>query len=257
MISTFASYANTSRNMERDLQRVASQPQQQREISYFRDRIGSIKTVDDFIGDRRVFAFAMRAFGLDDMTYAKAFMAKVLREGHNEPGAFVNGLTDPRYLAFAETFDFASFGKAATSFTKANQGTIDRYIRQTLEQQVGSDNQGARLALYFERVAPTVTSFYGILADPALAEVARTAFSIPAATAAIDIEKQAALLASKFDIADLRDPEKLPKMLERFSALWDVKNPATTTQSGIGLLFGNQSSAGVGVDAMLQILARK
>ena len=65
-----------------------------------------------------------------------------------------NTLTDPRYLEFASTYDFDRYGSIATTFTKARQGTVDKYLRQTLEENEGAKNEGVRLALYFERKAP-------------------------------------------------------------------------------------------------------
>ena len=66
-------------------------------------------------------------------------------------------------------------GETATTYNRAQQPAIDKYMRQTLEENAGEQNEGVRLALYFERKAPTLTSFYEVLADPALAKVVRTA----------------------------------------------------------------------------------
>ena len=82
-----------------------------------------------------------------------------------------------------------------------------------------------RLALYFERKAPGLTSFYQVLADPALAQVVRTALGLPDSFASADIDKQVALFESKIDIADLKDPEKLSKFMQRFTSLWEIIEP--------------------------------
>jgi hypothetical protein len=97
----------------------------------------------------------MKAHGLGDMTYAKAFMEKVLEEGVDAI-SFANSLSDKRYAEFAKTFNFKAFGEATTSFTKTQQGVVDKYLRQTLEEQAGDENQGVRLALYFQRKAETI-----------------------------------------------------------------------------------------------------
>jgi hypothetical protein len=109
------------------------------------------------------------------MSYAKAFMRKVLTEGTDDESAFANQLADTKYRDFAEAFNFARHGETATIFSSAQQGTVDKYHRLTLEEEAGADNTGVRLALYFERNAPELTSAYGILADNALADVVRTA----------------------------------------------------------------------------------
>ena len=98
-------------------------------------------------------------------------------------------------------------------------------MRQTLEENAGKDNEGVRLALYFERKAPELTSFYQVLADPALAKVVRTLLSLPDSFATADVDKQVKLFESKLDIEDFSDPEALGKLMTRFTSLWEVNNP--------------------------------
>lgn len=253
MLSTLASYRVMSTDMTSALQRVSEQPMPAREIEYFSENIQNIKSVDEFIEDDRIFSFAMQAFGLSDMTYAKAFMAKVLNEGVAADDSFANSLSDTRYQDFADTFNFESFGTAATSFTKANEGTVEKYIRQTLETQAGDSNEGVRLALYFQRKASDIGSYLEILADPAIAQVVRTSLSIDGVTATLDLDKQVALIASKFDLEDFQDPAKVEEFLERFSSIWDVTNSTNTAASSAGLLFGNSAQFGIAEDVMLQI----
>lgn len=253
MLSTLASYRVMSTDMTSALQRVSEQPLPAREIEYFSETIQTIKSVDEFIENDRVFSFAMQAFGLSDMTYAKAFMAKVLNEGINADDSFANTLSDTRYQEFADTFNFEAFGTAATSFTKANEGTVEKYIRQTLEEQAGDTNEGVRLALYFQRKASDVGTYLEILADPAIAEVVRTALSINSATATLDLDKQVELIAGKLDLDDFQDPLKVEEFLERFTSIWDVTNSTNTTASSAGLLFGGSTQFGIAEDVMLQI----
>ena len=136
-----------------------------RETAYYLDNIKNVKSIDDFLADDRVFAYAMKAFGLQDMTYAKAFMRKVLTEGIADSDSFANKLADKRYREFADTFNFAEFGTTTTIFDVTRQGTVDRYVRQTLEEDAGGKDEGVRLALYFERKAADLTSPFSILAD--------------------------------------------------------------------------------------------
>ena len=253
MLSTLASYRVMSVDMTSALQRVSEQPLPAREIEYYTQTIQSIKTAEEFINDDRLFSFAMQAHGLSDMTYAKAFMAKVLEEGVNADDSFANSLSDSRYREFADTFNFEAFGSAATSFTKANEGTVQKYVRQTLEEQAGDSNEGVRLALYFQRKASDINSYLEILADPAISEVVRTALSIDSATATLDLDKQVALIASKLDLEDFQDPAKVEDFLETFTAIWDISNSPNNTASTAGLLFGNSAQFGIAEDVMLQI----
>ena len=78
---------------------------------------------------------------------------------------------------------------------------------------------------------PTLTTFYEVLADPALAKVVRTALVLPDSFASADIDQQVKLFESKLDIEDFSDPEKLGKFLTRFTSLWEINNPTAPAQS--------------------------
>lgn len=115
MTSTLTSYSLISRDMAAAMKRKAADPATARETAYYTAHIGKVKTVDDFLADKRLFAYAMKAFGLEDMTYAKAFMRKVLTEGTASSASFANRLADDRYIAFAKAFDFSAVSRATGS----------------------------------------------------------------------------------------------------------------------------------------------
>lgn len=252
MTSTYTSYNLIARDLPRSIERIASQPQIARESEYYLKRISEIKSIDEFMADTRVFNYAMKAHGLEDMNYAKAFMRKVLTEGVDNEDAFANQLADSKYKEFAETYNFARHGETATIFTKAQQGTVDKYHRLSLEEEAGADNTGVRLALYFQRTAPEIDSAYAILADTALYEVVRTALGIPAEVAASDIDKQAEMLKSRLDLEDFKDAEKLNTFMQRFTALWELENPSYGSTDS-SLLLGSSTGFGITPELMLSI----
>ncbi|MBN9067867.1 MAG: DUF1217 domain-containing protein [Rhizobiales bacterium] len=369
MTSTYATYQSMTRDMTRTTTQVESEPQVKRETDYYLANIGKVKTVDDFVNNTRLFNYAMKAFGLEDMTYAKAFMTKVLNEGVSDPDSFANKLTDPRYKAFAEAFnfaadkdsattyvaaqngvtdrytlaavqngvtpdnpvlqqqtqdylkqvvdvksiddflnndtvytyaikafgldaklgdktfmrkileggvsdpnsfanqqtdknyaafaaafDFAAHGDEATTYSVPEEGTVDAYMRQTMEDEAGAQNPGVQLALYFQRKASSITSAYDILADKALAKVVRTALRLPDSTAMLDIDKQASMIESKLNVEDFQDPAKLGDFLKRFTSLYDIDNPSAAQQSSpTAILFSQPTTQGISTNLLLSI----
>lgn len=230
---------------------MAKQPDVARASEYYLSKIDSIKSVDDFMADTRIYNYALKAHGLEDMAYAKAFIRKVLTEGPTNEQSFANQLVDKRYLELAKTFNFADHGEVATTFTKAQTGVVERYTRETLEIDAGNENAGVRLALYFERNVGKIKSAMDILADDAFSEVFRTAFQLPPEIAASDIDKQAALIDKTLKIADLQDPAKLGKFLERFTIMWDLNNQPAPNDS-LSIL-GAQAGYGISADLLLSI----
>ena len=372
MLSTYVSYQLIAKDLPKALDRVENQPMVDRETKYYLENISKVKTIDAFVKDDRLFRFAMKAHGLEDMAYAKAFMVKALKEGVTDPDSFANKLSDKRYAEFVKTFNFAAngelatvynkarhevpanyaiqaeiagiprdsafvqeetayysanivkvksveefmsdnrlltyamaayeldsttedmdyirelldggtrdpesparkaedqrytafvaafdfeaMGEAATTFTAAQLPAIDKYLRQTLEENAGKDNEGVRLALYFERKAATLTSFYEVLADPALARVVRTALSLPDSFASADIDKQVKLFESKLNLEDFSDPEKLGKFLTRFTNLWEISNPSAQAQTSLSVLFSQPVEAGISTSLLFAIQSMK
>lgn len=258
MLSTTAAYLSISNNLVRQQAATASDPQVKNDTAYYLANIGKVTSIADFVGNYRLFAYAMKAYGLEDMNYAKGLVTKVLQGGTTSSSALANTLTDKRYLAFAQAFDFAGKGTAATQATAATSGTTAKYIEQTLEDNQGQQNQGVQLALYFTRNASSVTNNYGLLADPNMLKVVQTAFGLPA-SATVDIDSEAATLGKLVNVSDLQDPAKVQKIAERFTAMWDLSGNNTSSDStNISQIFASSSSStGFSSDLLLSLQGLK
>ncbi|WP_306118261.1 MULTISPECIES: DUF1217 domain-containing protein [unclassified Roseitalea] len=254
MNTTLISFNQIARDMDASIGRLSERADIQREVDYYRETIEAIKSPEDLVADTRLFDFAMRAHGLEDMAYAKAFMLKVMKEGRDADDAFANTLTDPRYRDFAATFDFARYGETATTFTKAREGVVERYLVQSLEAEAGASDPGVRLALYFQRKAPQIDNYYAILADKALAEVVRTSLGLPDSMAMLDIDRQVEIISEKLSLDDLKDPEKIDEMLQRFANLWQLKGGGPQAgQSTVASLLMPSASRALSPDLLLQM----
>jgi len=254
VLSATASFRILTENMPRTLERAAAEPAVARQTEYYLANIGNVDTIEQFLGDFRLFSYAMKAHGLEDMTYAKAFMRKVLEEGIDSPDSFANTLVDKRYRDFAEAFNFQRYGATATTFERTQQGTVDRFVRQTVEQNAGEQNEGVRLALYFQRKAPEVDSAYGLMGDRALLKVTQVLLGLSEATGALNIERQAELIGDRLDIADLKAPEKLDEMVRRFTSLWELQNGSGfSLNSASTILIGGGTQFGISGDLLASI----
>ena len=201
---------------------------------------------------QRLFAFAMKAFGLSDMGYAKAFMTKLLKEGLAAPTAMANKLSDQRYRDFARTFDFNTYGTVTTSLSAARTGVVDRYLRQTLEEKTGAQSEGARLALYFQRKAASIVSPMSILADAALLKVAKVALDLPDAMSLAPIDNQVAMIKARLDVSIFKDPAKVENFLKRFCVMNDLANRAAGSSSP-AVMLAQASGAGFSVDTLMAL----
>lgn len=78
MVSTYLDYNLIARDMKLSLRRVSEQTIVARDTQYYRENIGSVASVDEFLADYRLYSYAMKAYGLADMIESVAFMRKVL-----------------------------------------------------------------------------------------------------------------------------------------------------------------------------------
>jgi hypothetical protein len=248
-MTTIADYTRISSNMSKSLSATAQEPDVSRETAYYLANIGNVKSIDDFVNNYRLFSYAMQAYGLSDMTYAKAFMKKVLTEGISSTNSFANKLSDPRFRQFAAAFDFADLGSYATQATAATTGTTQQYVQQTLEQDAGNQNEGVQLALYFTRKASSITGPFQVLADKALTQVVQTALGLPPTVSSGDIDAQAAMLSKMITFSDWQDPAKVTQFAERFAAMWDATQTSNDISNGTSdnpalMLIGGSTGSG-------------
>ncbi len=222
MISTSALYQSVVRNLPRMLAMTAAAPAVKNAVSYYAENIGKVKTADEFVGNFRLLSFALNAYGLSDQINSAALIKQVILGGTADPASLANKLSDPRWRNFAKAFDFSGQAPRAFADISAVQKTTADFVEQQLESDQGGQNTGVQLAMYFRRVAPTVTNGFSVLADKNLAQVVQTIFALPPGVNASNIDKQAAVIAALAPVSDLTDPTKLARLTERFTAMYDL-----------------------------------
>jgi hypothetical protein len=254
MISTSTRYQIVNKDLARTKALIQNEPATKRDIEYYQSNIKTIKTIDDFVKNDRIFKFAMKAYGLEDMAYAKGMIKKMLQGGVTNPLSMANKMSNPLYKEFAKAFDFVGKGAAATSAASATTEAVSKYVQMALEKKEGEQNQGVQLAMYFKRKASSVTTTMGILADKALLKFVQTTFGIPESASKADLDIQVRNLEKHLNIKDLQDPKKVDKLIQRFSAMWDVTNASTTQMAPVLTLFDQSSvEQGFSVDLMMSI----
>jgi hypothetical protein len=181
VLSTFTSYQLIARDIPKAIDRVEAQPITKRDTDYYLANIGSVKTIDDFVKNTRLFTYAMKAFGLGDMAYAKAFMVKALKEGVSDSDSFANKLSDKRYAEFVKAFNFAALGENATSYNPAQQGVTNNYGVQVSAgvSQSGFSYYKGETSYYLSNIS-SVKSIDDLLGNDRLLTYAMAAFGLDA-----------------------------------------------------------------------------
>ena len=247
MTTTTAAYLAVNQNLARYQAMTAAEPAVKTATAYYQANIGKATSIQAFVGNYRLLSYALDAYGLGDQINNTALITKVLEGGVTNPKSLANTLPNANWKAFATAFNFVGQGAASVSSASAVKTTTSDYVEQQLESDQGAQDVGVQLALYFQRVAPTVTSEYGILADPNLLEVAQTIFGLSPDTSASGIDAQAQTLSKLMPLSDLQDPKKLAAARH---ALHRHVRPRLRARVGVDLvadrLSGNSSSARLG-----------
>jgi hypothetical protein len=231
-MSTLTSYLTIANNLSKWQTVTSKTATVALQNTYFQNNIGKITTPAQFVGNARLFNYAMTAFGLGNMTYAKSMMQKVLEQGTTSSTALANTLNNPQILAFAKAFDFAGQGTGLTQGAGFASSIVAKYNEQSLETSQGKQNPAVQLALYFQQQAPNVSDVYGILGDKALLQVVQTTLNLSPYMSLEPIDAQYQLLSNKINVADFKDPTKLQSFISRFCAMNDY-NSSGGTQSAL------------------------
>ncbi|WP_246318730.1 DUF1217 domain-containing protein [Peteryoungia desertarenae] len=228
------------------------------EVEYYQNKIATLTSRDELLADRRIVDFLLIAKGIDPKSVTNDFMRQMFLSDLDDPRSAANTTSDTRFSEIVASFNFNAEGRvirlAGDSIQEKGDmvETMNLFLRQQIETNEGASNAGVRLALYFERMAGSLTSPYDILGDTALYEFFRTTFGLPAELGSMDVDQQAKVVEQYLDMKDLADPEKVKKLVTRFTAMYDVQND-TSFNGALTLLTGNSGSVGISADLMFAI----
>lgn len=205
------------------------------ESKYYQEQVPKLKTVDDLLKNRRLLDFTLVAAGIDPKTITDDTAKKLFKSDLSDPKSFANTQSDKRLRQVVTSFNFDVKGNLIQNRTSSvqdrghEQQIVDGYIQNELETKQGEDNPGVRLALYFERKAQTITSAYDIIGDKALLEVFKTTYSMPDGFSNMKVEQQKAIVEKKLNMNDLKDPEKVKKLIQRFAVMYDTASDSASS----------------------------
>ena len=236
MTTTTSTYLSITQNLARYQATTAADPSVKTASAYYAANIGKVASIADFVGNYRLLSYALEAHGLGDQINATALVTKVLEGGVSSSASLANTLSDPRWKAFAKAYDFVGKGAASIAASDAVTTTTGDYVESQLEANQGASDVGVQLALYFQRVAPTITSTYGLLGDSNLLQVVQTIFSLPPETGSSNVDNEASAIGKLVPLADLQDPDKLRMLTERFTAMYDLTyGPSSGSSSSLNV----------------------
>ncbi|MFT3975434.1 MAG: DUF1217 domain-containing protein [Amaricoccus sp.] len=238
----------------------------QKDVEYFTQKIGTIKSAADLVADRRLLKVALGAYGLSDKIDAKAFIRKALEEGTEAEDSFANRLADTTYARMAADFGFGNEAGAQTAKTGFAAKITEAYKTNAFQAAVGEVSDTMRLAMNFRDQigalsAGTGKSWYTVLASKPLRAVFEGAYGLPASFVNIDIDKQRDTLAQKTEqlfgtdtLAAFQDADAVTTVMNRFLVTAQLKEGVSANSRGAAALTLLQSGSSSGSQGILNLL---
>jgi hypothetical protein len=168
-----AGYRSIESTKQSQLAALREDPATEREIAYFKENIGSVRSASDLVQDRRLLQVAMTAFGLESELEKTAFIEQALAGGVIDEDSFANRLSDKRWTDFvgAVAFEDPNAGFEIPAFRAA----VELKFRKVtpLEHPVSQlEINGFRAGI------DNIQSIDDLLADATTMKVALTAFGL-------------------------------------------------------------------------------
>jgi hypothetical protein len=213
-IGSLSAWAVLQRRGEALAARFAERRDNAADVARFRERAQQITSVEELLRDRRTLSFVLEAFQLETEVDKRAVIRRLLTEDPADPRSFANRMVDRRYREVNAVFG----GRSGPPLRDA--ALVERIVREALanrfEKAAGEGNPGLREALYFRRMAAGITDVNRLMADRALTAVVRGALGLPKEFGLLAFEQQKRILEQRVPFADLRDPQAVGRLVQRY-----------------------------------------
>ena len=211
-VAAFAKYKRDPEGARRDFYESAAV---QKNIKNFQSSASEIKSVEDFLADRKTLEFVLTAFGLESELNNPGKLKAIINSDPDDPNSYSNRLADARYGEFTKFLNVKNEGFTKLQSADAQTEVIDDYLTNAFEVSIGLESPAAREAVFFLRRINEVDSALEILGDLPLRNIVTTALSLPAQIANQSVLKQQSLIDAKLDFDKLntldRDGESASK----------------------------------------------
>ena len=204
MSTTLSTYLTIEKNLASYQKMTSNEPTVKGATKYYQANIGKVSTIDQFVSNYRLLSYALDAYGLGKYVDDTALVKKVLEGGTTSSKALANTLPNPNWKTFAKRSISAPPAPARRAlrprWRRRPRITSSSSSRKTRAQS----DPGVQLALYFKRVAPTVTSGYGIIGDQNLLDVATTALGLSPDITTSQIDTEAKEITNLMPLSELQ-----------------------------------------------------
>lgn len=262
-LSGFAGWNFLQATYDKQLETYSASPQIQRDIDYFKEKVAQPISVEDFVSDPRLRRISLTAFGLSGEEWKTGYIRNILEEVQDPDSSFLQRLNNPQYTSFAEAFEPAN--GQINLITSEIDTIAARFAAESFEIAIGQQDDTMRLSLNFQDgIGELITEgsteeavLFKLLGSTPIRTVLETALGIPANLSQLDVDRQAEFLDDRLksqfginSVQELKDPEVIEKVLQRYQILAGInQNLSTTSSASTALVLLGNAASGFGAVA--------
>jgi hypothetical protein len=170
----------------------------------------------------------LTANGMSDQIGYTALATQALTSDASDPNSLVNKLTDTRWKALAQDYDFSAAGLASFQNPATIASIANLYATDTWETSQDNVTPGLSNALAFKAQASTITSVDQILGNPTMRTVVTTALGIPEQIAFQDLNAQEQAISTRLgSVSQFQNPDFVTSFVQKYL----IANAASTSSS--------------------------
>ncbi len=221
---------------DRQIETMKSEAEHARLADAFRERIGSITSVEELTDDFEVYSFVMKAYDLEDQIFGRAMMERILTSDADDDDSLLNNLSNANFDDLHEALGFNTEGVPSTqdfNSTLWQDEIVDKYFETTFRLEYNEMNETVGTTLEFREKLGEIDTWYNVLADAELGEFFRTALGLPESMGLLDVDQQVSIFENKYDLTLLNDPDEVQSLETRYVAISDVLNPPSAASNSI------------------------
>ena len=207
------------------------QPAVARDLAAFDSAVKSATSPAQLLANPAVQKVLLTASGMSDQIGFSALATQALLSNPADSNALVNQLSDTRWLAVNQTYNFATQGLAVIQTPKVLADIASGYAQQIWYQSLNQTTPGLANALAFMSQASSITSAAQVLSNPTTFNVVTTALNIPQQIVFQDQAAQTAAINAQVDFSRMKDPSYVQGITDQYLIAMQQQSGSSSTTS--------------------------
>ena len=203
-------------NQAKAIAAQAKDPATKRDTDHFLAVVAKATDLKTVLADPIARKVLLTANGLGDQADYVALATKALSSDTTKPDNLAAKLGDSRWLAVAQTFDFAHKGLTVLKDPNVLRTITGGYAEVRWRQSLDETTPGLSAALDFRARAASIKNVDEILGNSNLRTVVTGALGLPPQIAYQPLTTQEKAITDRLDLSKLKDPKFVEQFARRF-----------------------------------------